>query len=340
MDVGYGPVGVERRRSGAQTREITKCETLQISAFDRNNIISMVVFMKESDFRSPYLTLNNGELFPAIGLGCAQLEDGGDIDGHIKYALDKGYRLFDTATAYQNEDILGAALRNSGYPRESYMLSSKVPNYMHGYDAAMRAFEETLKRTGMDYLDCYLIHFPRAIKGLFTETWKAMESLYEQKLVRIIGLSNFEIPHIEMLLSGCSIPPMLNQLEFNPYLQIRELRNYCREKNIAVEAWFPLGGQLVGAKGPQMARASIPLLENPEIGRVASKHGKTIAQTILRWEIQSDVVPIPKSTKTARIGENFEVFDFSLDEEDMRALNALEQDFHFGPKDYQLPIDN
>lgn len=295
--------------------------------------------MDAARIKTPYFNLSNGQPFPAIGLGCAQLEDGGDIDGHVKAALDYGYRLFDTATAYGNEDILGAALRKSGYAREDYLLSSKVPNWMQGYDETLQAFENTLKASGMEYLDCYLIHFPRAIKGKFLDTWRAMERLYDEGLIKVIGLSNFEIPHIEMILAKCNVAPMLDQLEFNPYLQIPELRRFCAEKNILVEAWFPLGGQLVGAKGPQMAQAKIPLLKNPVIEGIAEKNGKTVAQTILRWEIQSNVVPIPKSTKVSRIRENFEVFDFELSAEDMAAIDALDYNFHFGPLDYQLPPD-
>ncbi len=293
--------------------------------------------MDATSLTPPYTTLHNGQVFPLLGLGCAQLEDGGDINGHIKLALDTGYRLFDTATAYGNEEILGAALRNSGYPRESYMLSSKVPDASQGYDGTLKAFEASLKRFGMDYLDCYLIHWPRARLGLFCDTWKAMERLYDEGLTRSIGVSNFEIPHLEMLLAKANTAPMLNQLEFNPYLQIRELRRYCAENSILVEAWFPLGGQQVGAKGPQMAHAEIPLLQNPKIKQIADSLGKTVAQVILRWEIQSNVVPIPKSTKAERIVENFQVFDFTLTPAEMAALETLDYNFHFGPLDYQLP---
>lgn len=248
---------------------------------------------------------------PSVGFGCAMVE-GDDQDVIIHTAVDAGYRLFDNSPLYGNEEGIGRALRSSGVPRTELFISSKLRNREQGYDNALRGFEGSLKRLGCEYLDLYLIHFPMPRRGLYRETWRALERLYDEGVVRAIGVSNFERHHLESLLEDATIRPMVDQLECNPYLAISALRAYCHENDIQVEAWFPLGGPSVGLGGKPLPHERVPLLQHETIVQIAEARGRTPAQIVLRWELQSGVIPLPKSGRPARIRENLCVFDFEL----------------------------
>lgn len=286
-----------------------------------------------------YLTLRNGVELPRIGLGCSHIELGcGDLDAYMKLALDSGYALFDTAKNYGNEAILGRALRESGYRRSEYILSTKLDSEDQGYDSTLRAFEKSLENCGGEYLDMYIIHEPAPELGLYSETWRAMERLYEEKLIRAIGVSNFRLGHLKTLLEDCVEAPHILQMEYNPYTALPELHAFCREKGIQLEAYFPLGGWIFTpeelAANPLIKQGdppSVPLLENPVVTELARERGRTPAQIVLRWEMQNGVVPIPKTTKKERLLANIDVFDFSLTWEEMERLAALDQDFHLAP---------
>lgn len=283
-----------------------------------------------NELKCPWITLNNGEKYPQLGLGCAQLEDSGDINMMIKEALDVGYRYFETAPLYGNEKELGAALKASGYPRESYLLASKLENEYQQYDKVFTAFEKTLRAMDVDYLDTYLIHNPAPALDRYCEAWKAVEKLYEQGLVKSIGVSNFTEVHLEKLLANCNIVPQRNSIECNPYLTRDSLRNFCKLHNIWVDAWFPLGGQIIGSKGVQNPPPQVLLLENPVIVDIGKKYKKSPAQIVLRWHIQFGNIAIPKTTKRHRLQENFDIFDFMLTDADMSAITGLNYNYHHG----------
>lgn len=277
------------------------------------------------------VVLSNGVSMPRMGFGCAMVE-GEQQEAIIHAALQTGFRLFDNASLYANEEGIGKALRSSGVPRQELFVSSKLRNKEQGYDLALKGFEGSLKRLGLDYLDLYLIHWPMPLRGLFCETWRALERLYEEGVVRAIGVSNFESHHLDLLLAECTVRPMVNQLEFNPYLAISALREYCARNDILVEAWFPLGGPAGEGLGPMKPVTDrIPLLENPTIVEIAQAHGRTPAQVVLRWELQSGVIPLPKSARPDRIRENFEAFDFELSPEDMQRIDLLDCNGRMGP---------
>jgi methylglyoxal/glyoxal reductase len=277
------------------------------------------------------VALSNGVNMPRMGFGCAMVEgDGQEIVVHA--ALEAGFRLFDNASLYANEEGIGRALRSSGIPRKELFVSSKLRNKEQGYDLALKGFEGSLKRLGLDYLDLYLIHWPMPKRGLFPETWRALERLYEEGAVRAIGVSNFETHHLEELLQTAVVRPMVNQVEFNPYLAIAPLRRYCAERNIQVEAWFPLGGPAgegLGKKMPQTDR--IPLLQNGTVVDIAKATGLTPAQVVLRWELQSGVIPLPKSARPERIRENYAALDLELAPEDMNRIDTLDCNGRMGP---------
>ncbi len=260
-------------------------------------------------------TLNNGVNMPYLGLGVWQTRDGEEVISAVKWALDKGYRHIDTAAIYENEKGVGAGIKASGIPREEVFLVSKVWNMDQGYDATIRAFETSLRKLDTDYLDLYLIHWP--VQGKYKETWKALETLYREKRVRAIGVSNFLLHHLKDLLSEASEIPMVNQMEFHPYLVQEDLLEFCRDKGIQYEAWSPL------MQGN--------IFEIGVFRELAEKYNKTIAQVVLRWDLQKGVVTIPKSSNKQRIAENAEVFDFALSEEDMARLDALDRSKRFGP---------
>ena len=259
--------------------------------------------------------LHNGVQMPYFGLGVYQSDDGSEVINAVKAALNHGYRHIDTAAIYHNEEGVGTGIRESSVKREDVFLTSKVWNIDQGYDTTLKAFEASLERLGTDYLDLYLIHWPKG--ELSKETWKALEKLYMEERVRAIGVSNFLQNHLEDLLPSVEIVPMVNQMEFHPYLVQQDLIDFCVSKNIQYEAWSPLmQGQIF----------DLDVMKD-----LASKYNKTIAQVVLRWDLQKGVITIPKSSKPERIKANANLFDFELSDEDVQLLDSLEKGKRFGP---------
>lgn len=264
-------------------------------------------------------TLHNGVKMPWFGIGVFKVEEGAELVNAVKFAIKHGYRSIDTAAIYANEASVGQAIREgiqeAGISREELFVTSKVWNSDLGYEATLEAYETSLKKLGLDYLDLYLIHWP--VAGKYKEAWRALEALYKQGKVKAIGVSNFQIHHLQDLMGDAEIKPMINQVEFHPRLTQKKLRAFCQEQGIQLEAWSPLmQGQL---------------LDNPDLLDMAKKYNKSVAQIILRWDLQNGVVTIPKSTKEHRIVENANVFDFELSKEDMERIDQLNKDERVGP---------
>ncbi len=277
------------------------------------------------------VVLANGVTMPRMGFGCAMV-DGPDQEAVVHAALETGFRLFDNAPLYANEEGIGRALRSGGVPREELFVSSKLRNREQGYDLALRGFETSLNALGFDYLDLYLIHWPMPRRDLYRETWRALERLYDEGAVRAIGVSNFETHHLDTLRKDCNTPPMVNQMECNPYLAIFPLREYCAEHEIVVEAWFPLGGPAGEGLGPPRPQTDrVPLLQNDTIVDIAKSHDRSPAQVVLRWELQSGIIPLPKSARPERIRENYQAFDFELTPEEMQRIDQLDCNGRMGP---------
>ncbi|MBU9723013.1 MULTISPECIES: aldo/keto reductase [Bacillaceae] len=261
-------------------------------------------------------TLHNGVKMPWFGLGVFKVQDGAEAVESVKAAIKHGYRSIDTAAIYQNEEGVGQGIKASGVPREELFITSKLWNADQGYDSALEAFETSLKKLDLDYLDLYLIHWPGPDKNKFIESWKALEKLYKDGKVRAIGVSNFKIHHLEALMSQTEIKPMVNQVEYHPHLGQLELLDFCRKQEIQLEAWSPLKqGQL---------------LDEPTLTAIGEKYGKSAAQVILRWDLQTGVVTIPKSVKEHRIVQNSDIFDFELSAEDMAEIAALNKEERVG----------
>lgn len=264
------------------------------------------------------INLNNEVEMPAMGLGVFQVEN--DTTAEIvKNAIELGYRSIDTAAIYGNEAGVGEgiqlALASTGLNREDLFITSKVWNAGLNYEETISAYEESLEKLGLDYLDLYLIHWPGNDK--FAESWTALEDLYQEGKIRAIGVCNFNISHLQDLLKTARVTPVINQVEFHPRLQQRSLREFCKEHNIQLEAWAPLmqGG----------------LLEDTTIAKIAEKYGKSNSQVILRWDIQNEVITIPKSVHKERMAQNADIFDFSLTDEEMQIINAMNLDKRVGP---------
>ncbi|ADC49519.1 aldo/keto reductase [Alkalihalophilus pseudofirmus OF4] len=262
-----------------------------------------------------YATLNNGVKMPWLGLGVYKAEDGAEVEQAVIKAIEAGYRSIDTAAVYYNEEGVGSAIKKSGVAREELFITTKVWNDDQGYESALRAFDQSMNKLGLDVLDLYLVHWP--VEGKFKDTWKALETLYKAGKVRAIGVSNFNVTHLEELLKTAEIKPMVNQIEFHPYLLQEDLRKYCKEQGIQVEAWRPL------TKGD--------IFSNPTVQEIANAHNKTPAQVLLRWNIEHEVVTIPKSVTESRIIENSQIFDFELTQEEIRKLDELNEDKRYGP---------
>ncbi|GAA1775338.1 aldo/keto reductase [Streptomonospora arabica] len=264
----------------------------------------------------PDVTLNNGVRIPQLGFGVWQV-DGGEVADVVSTALETGYRSIDTAAAYGNEEGVGEALRRSGLPRDELFVTTKLWNSDQGYDSTLRAFDASLERLGLEFLDLYLIHWPMPARDTFVSSWKAMERLYAEGRVRAIGVSNFHADHLRRILDEGGIVPTVNQVELHPRLTQQELRRFDKEHDIATEAWSPLGqGQV---------------LQDPTIAKVAEAYGKTPAQVILRWHLQMGNVAIPKSVTPERIRANFGVFDFELSSGDVDTISGLDDGGRIGP---------
>ncbi len=254
---------------------------------------------------------------PAIGFGTYKTTDAKMGFDPTVEALRSGYRLIDTAAMYGNERAVGESIRRSGIDRKDIVLTTKVNNTDRGYDSTLRAFDRSLQELMTDYIDIYLIHWPASEadfsdwRDINASTWRALERLYKEGRCRAIGVSNFMIEHLKALESTSEVMPMVNQIEFHPGYPQTELTRYCRARQIIVEAWSPLGRQRV--------------LESPLLESIARAHGKSVAQICLRWEVQSGVVPIPKSNNPERIRQNLDIFDFSLTDDEMRVIDAMPQ---------------
>ncbi|KOO42694.1 aldo/keto reductase [Priestia koreensis] len=261
-----------------------------------------------------YTILHNGVHMPWFGLGVYKVEEGQTAVDSVRLAIQHGYRSIDTASFYKNEESVGKGIRESGIPREELFITTKVWNTEQGYDETLATFDQSLTKLGLDYIDLYLIHWP--VKETFKETWRALEKLYKDEKVRAIGVSNFNINHLERLLEDATVKPMVNQVEYHPLLSQEELHQYCKENGIQLEAWSPLmRGQL---------------LENPVLLDIANKYSKSTAQIVLRWDLQNGVVTIPKSTKEQRIVENASIFDFQLTDDEMKRISNLNENKRSG----------
>lgn len=265
-------------------------------------------------------TLNNGVEMPWFGLGVYKAQKGLEVETAIHDALELGYRSIDTAALYDNEESVGKAVRESGVSREELFITTKVWNDDQGYDRTLKAFETSRNKLGLDYIDLYLIHWPG--KDKYKDTWKALEKLYSEGYVRAIGVSNFEIHHLQNLMNDSEVRPAVNQVEYHPRLTQEPLLQFCKREQIQFEAWSPL------------MRGRI--LDHPVIFQIAQNHGKTPAQVILRWDLDTRVVTIPKSVKRQRIAENADIFDFELTDEEVEQIRQLNTEERTGPHPDEL----
>ncbi|MGA4876494.1 aldo/keto reductase [Streptomyces lydicamycinicus] len=265
----------------------------------------------------PSITLNNGVAMPQLGYGVWQVEDDQAFTA-VGQALDAGYRSIDTAMIYGNEEGTGKALAASGIARDELFVTTKLWNADQGHDATLRAFDTSLAKLGLEYVDLYLIHWPLPSRDTYIETYRALEKIYADGRAKAIGVSNFLPEHLERLLGETSVVPAVNQIELHPLFPQAASRAFHARHNIVTEAWSPIGQ----GKG---------LLENPTLVELAAKHGKTPAQIVLRWHVQLGNVAIPKSVTPSRIAENIDIFDFELDDTDLTALAGLDSGTRLGP---------
>jgi len=260
------------------------------------------------------ISLANGVEMPRLGLGTYKSAEGGDVEGAVTYALKIGYRGIDTASMYNNERGIGRAIAESGLPRQAVFLATKVWDDEQGYDKTLAACERSLRRLGTDYVDLYLVHWPRPETA---DTWRAMERLLAEGTARAIGVCNHLQHHLEPLFETADVPPMVNQYEFHPWLQQPDLMDWCRDHDIVVQAWAPL----IRGRGGEI----------PELVKIGDSHGKSPSQVALRWILQHGAVTIPKSTHRERIAENADLYDFSLSDDEMRAIDLVDRTKRLGP---------
>ena len=286
-----------------------------MSTYERALILFWKKYKTLEELRRLSLTLGstkklrNGVEIPYLGLGVFLVKDPAECENAVKAAIKNGYRSIDTATRYENESFVGNALKAVDVPREELFITTKVWVSDFGYEETKQALHRSLEQMQLDYLDLYLIHWAAPN---YAETWRAMEDLYEEGLVKAIGVCNFQIHHLEKLKETARITPMLNQIETHPLFHQKELREYMEQHGIAHEAWAP------------MAQGRENLFENPTLQTIGEKYGKTTAQVMLRWHLQRDTIIIPKSIHEHRIIENANLFDFALTDEDMQAIDQLD----------------
>ncbi|MEV0061628.1 aldo/keto reductase [Nocardia sp. NPDC050718] len=264
----------------------------------------------------PTIVLNDGNVIPQLGFGVFQVPED-DVTPVVAEALEVGYRSIDTAAIYGNEEGVGRAIRASGIPRDEIYVTTKLWNAEQGYDSTLRAFDASMQRLGLDYLDLYLIHWPVPSAGRYVDTFRAFQALKAQGRIRSIGVSNFRVIDLETVIAETGETPAVNQIELHPTLAQRELRQYDANHAIATEAWSPLGQ---GA-----------LLNDPTVVSIAKELDRTPAQVVIRWHLQLGVIVIPKSVTPSRIAENFDVFSFELDAQAMEAINRLDTGTRIGP---------
>lgn len=267
----------------------------------------------------PTIALNDGNTIPQIGLGVWQAENGAQTQEAVEVAFKAGYRHIDTAAVYQNEESVGAAIAASNIPREELFITTKLWNSDQGTGKVRHALIKSLEKLGLSYVDLYLIHWPTPARGLIVETWKELETLKNEGLIKSIGVSNFRVEDLEQLKSEGLTTPVLNQIELHPGLLQNELRSYGLAHDIRIESWSPIGG----------TRGSV--LDNPVLKEIAQKYGKSTAQIAIRWHIQNGLIVIPKSVKAERIVENFAVFDFELSGDEIEAINNIGDNNRYGP---------
>ena len=263
-----------------------------------------------------YVTLNNGVQMPMEGFGVYQVPEAAVCEQAVSDALAAGYRLIDTAAAYFNEAAVGEAVRKSGIPREELFITTKLWNEDIRKERVEQAFEKSLENLGLDYIDLYLIHWPA--QG-FEKAWKVMEELYNKGKIKAVGVSNFQIHHLKELEKVSLLKPMVNQIESNPVFNNQDLINYCKNENILVEAWSPLGG------------TGTTILGLPELESLGKKYSKSPAQIVIKWHLQRGLVPLPKSVHRERIFSNIDVYDFTLDSRDIELINSLNKNTRVGP---------
>ncbi|TPM34234.1 aldo/keto reductase [Mesorhizobium sp. B2-3-4] len=255
------------------------------------------------------ITLNDGAAIPQLGLGVWQVD--ADMTAQVVgSAIKAGYRLIDTAEGYQNEEGVGEAIRSAGVARAELFITSKLRNGAHQSDAALRAFDDTMEKLGIEQLDLFLIHWPVPSQDKYVEAWKTLIELRKAGRIKSIGVSNFNPDHLERIIGETGVVPVVNQVELHPRFQQRALREFHARHNIQTESWSPLGsGKLLG---------------DPTIAGIARKHGKSAAQTMIRWHLQEGLIVIPKSVREDRIAANFDVFDFELDAQDLATIRGMD----------------
>lgn len=263
------------------------------------------------------LKLNDAATIPQIGLGVWQVDP--DITAKVvRWGIEAGYRLIDTAEGYRNEEGVGEAIRAAGVPRGELFITSKLRNGAHQRDAALRAFDDTMRKLGIDQIDLFLIHWPVPSQNKYVEAWKTLVELRKAGRIKSIGVSNFNQDHLERIIGETGVTPVVNQIELHPRFQQRDKRDFHARHNIHIESWSPLG--------------SGRLLADPTLQKIAKKHGKSVAQVIIRWHLQEGLVVIPKSVHQERIAGNFDVFDFELDADDMQTIRRMDsRDGRTGP---------
>lgn len=270
-----------------------------------------------ADNTIPQVELNNGTTIPQLGFGVF-LVDPPEAERVVTDALEIGYRHIDTAAIYRNEEGVGRALASSGVPREELFVTTKLWNTDQGSDTALPAFETSLDKLGLDYVDLYLVHWPAPQRDTYVESYRVLEQILAAGRARAIGVSNFLVPHLERLLAETSIVPAVNQIELHPYYQRRDLVEFGRSRGIHTEAWGPL------------SQGKSPLLQDPMVTAIADAHGKSPAQVVLRWHLEEGTIIFPKTTSRERAAENFDLFDFELSASEHAAITALDRDERLG----------